>query len=251
MTTGEFRNKLVVVTGAAGIYGRELARHFAALGARLALTDLRMTEAGSADTPLAELFDCDLTDMGQIQQFRDDVGVRMGTPEIVVANAGIYPFGGLFDTKPEVFDRVFDVNVRANFFLARYFGEAMISERREGCFVFIGSAAAHILRTNGLAYCASKRALEWMMKGIALELSPHGIRVNMVEPGLALGGADGPMPAGYAEAITSQLPLGRLIREGEMAKAVAFLASSAASFTTGATLSVDGGGAIPRRMKLS
>lgn len=175
----------------------------------------------------------------------------MGAPDVLVANAGIYPFGGLFDTDVETFDRVFDVNVRANFLLARHFGQAMIDAGRKGSIIFVGSAAAHVLRTNGLAYCASKRALHWMMQGIALELGPHGIRVNMIEPGLATGGSGGPMPPGYAEAIVAQVPLGRLVREGEVGRAALFLASEDAAFTTGMSLSVDGGGAIPRRLKLS
>jgi 3-oxoacyl-[acyl-carrier protein] reductase len=104
-----------------------------------------------------------------------------------------------------------------------------------------------MLRTNGLAYCASKRGLEWLMKGIALELAPHGIRANLVAPGLALGSAGTVFPEGYAEAMAARVPLGRQIEAGELGAAVMFLASERAAYITGTSLSVDGGGAIPRR----
>ncbi len=248
-----FKNKTVLITGAAGIFGREFCQAFAGAGASLAVTDIN-ADALPEDYPGASRtarFACDLTDAAAIARLAHDVADSMGVPDVVVANAGIYPFGGLFDTDVATFDRVFDINVRAGFLLAQHVGRAMIDAGRQGSFIFVGSAAAHVLRTNGLAYCASKRALHWMMQGIALELGPHGIRVNMIEPGLATGGAGGPMPPGYAEAIVAQVPLGRLVREGEVGRAALFLASDEAAFTTGMSFSVDGGGAIPRRLKLS
>lgn len=248
-----FKDKTVLITGAAGIFGREFCQAFAGVGASLAVTDVDAGGLAAEWDGAARVgrFPCDLTDAEAIGRMARDVITMMGVPDVVVANAGIYPFGGLFDTDIATFDRVFDINVRANFLLARHFGEAMIKVEKKGSFIFVGSAAAHVLRTNGLAYCTSKRALHWMMQGLALELGPHGIRVNMIEPGLATGGSGGAMPTGYAEAIVAQIPLGRLVREGEVGKAALFLASPDADFTTGMSFSVDGGGAIPRRLKLA
>jgi 3-oxoacyl-[acyl-carrier protein] reductase len=248
-----FNDKTALITGAAGIFGREFCQAFAGVGASLAVTDVDavVLAAEWKGAPRVGRFPCDLTDAEAIARMAQDVITAMGVPDVVVANAGIYPFGGLFDTDIVTFDRVFDINVRANFLLAQHFSEAMIKAGKKGSFIFVGSAAAHVLRTNGLAYCASKRALHWMMQGLALELGPHGIRVNMIEPGLATGGSGGPMPPGYAEAIVAQVPLGRLVREGEVGKAALFLASPDADFTTGMSFSVDGGGAIPRRLKLA
>lgn len=166
---------------------------------------------------------------------------------MVINNAGIYPFGGLFDTSVEMWDRIMHVNLRAPFLITQALAKAMIAAKRQGAFIFIGSGAGQMLRTNGLAYCASKRALEWLMKGVALELAPHGIRANLVAPGLALGSAGTDFPAGYAEAMAKRVPLGRGINPGELSEAVMFLASERAAYITGASLSVDGGGAIPRR----
>lgn len=245
----QFAGKTVVITGAAGIYGSQLAADFAAAGARLFLTD--RDAAGLAavcgrmggDTASA---DCDLTDpesiAGLCRQILDG-----GVPDVVIHNAGIYPFGGLFDTPVELWDRIMHVNLRAPFLITKTLAEAMIAARRKGAFIFIGSGAGQVLRTNGLAYCTSKRGLDWLMKGIALELAPHGIRANLVAPGLALGSAGTVFPAGYAEAMAKRVPLARAIAPGELGAAVMFLASEQAAYITGTSLSVDGGGAIPRR----
>jgi 3-oxoacyl-[acyl-carrier protein] reductase len=246
----EFAGKNVVITGAAGIYGSQLAENFAASGARLFLTDrdeaglaalcARLAPAGIASAG------ADLTDPDAIASLCRQI-LDWSVPDVVVNNAGIYPFGGLFDTPAESWDRIMAVNLRAPFLITQSLAAAMIVAQRKGVFIFIGSGAGLVLRTNGLAYCASKRGLEWLMKGIALELAPHGIRANLVAPGLALGSAGAEFPEGYAEAMAARVPLRRQIEPGELGEAVMFLASDRAAYITGAGLSVDGGGAIPRR----
>jgi 3-oxoacyl-[acyl-carrier protein] reductase len=244
----EFAGKAVVITGAAGIYGSQLAEQFAAAGAHLFLTD--RDQAGLDALPRigrgATRYPADLTDPDAIAALCREI-LDWTMPDVVVNNAGIYPFGGLFDTPVETWDRIMDVNLRAPFLITRALAAAMIAADRRGVFIFIGSGAAQMLRTNGLAYCTSKRGLEWLMRGIALELAPHGIRANLVAPGLALGSAGTEFPPGYAEAMARRVPLGRGIAPGELGAAVMFLASERAAYITGASLSVDGGGAIPRR----
>ena len=248
--TQEFAGKTVVITGAAGIYGSQLAADFANAGARLFLTDRDAAglaavrgQLGQAEIASAT---ADLTDPGSITALCRQI-LAQGMPDIVIHNAGIYPFGGLFDTPVEMWDRIMHVNLRAPFLITQALAEAMVAGKRKGVFIFIGSGAGQVLRTNGLAYCTSKRGLEWLMKGIALELAPHGIRANLVAPGLALGSAGTAFPEGYAEAMAKRVPLGRAIAPGELGAAVMFLASDQAAYITGTSLSVDGGGAIPRR----
>jgi 3-oxoacyl-[acyl-carrier protein] reductase len=246
----EFAGRAVVITGAAGIYGSQLAENFAAAGARLFLTDRDEYRLAALGARLASgevmSASAELTDAHAIAALCRQV-LDWSVPDVVVNNAGIYPFGGLFDTSVETWDRIMAVNMRAPFLITRALAEAMIATQRRGAFIFIGSGAGQMLRTNGLAYCASKRGLEWLMKGIALELAPHGIRANLVAPGLALGSAGTTFPEGYAEAMAARVPLGRQIEPGELGEAVMFLASDRAAYITGASLSVDGGGAIPRR----
>jgi 3-oxoacyl-[acyl-carrier protein] reductase len=248
---GEFEGKTVVITGAAGVYGSQLAEGFAKAGARLVLTDRDAVRLNALRNRLAPVdavtAAADLIYPGAITALSRRV-LEGGVPDIVINNAGIYPFGGLFDTDLATWDRIMSVNLRAPFLLTQALAQPMIAKKRPGVFIFIGSGAGRLLRTNGLAYCTSKRGLEWMMKGIALELAPHGIRVNMVEPGLALGSAETVFPEGYAEQMAARVPLGRPIAPGELPEAVMFLASDRARYITGASLSVDGGGSIPRRM---
>jgi len=248
--SGEFVGKAVVITGAAGIYGSQLAENFAAAGARLFLTDrdeAGLAALGARLAPAEIAFAAaELTDPEKIAGLCRQI-LDWSVPDVVVNNAGIYPFGGLFDTPVETWDRIMAVNLRAPFLITQALAEAMIAAKRKGAFIFIGSGAGQMLRTNGLAYCTSKRGLDWLMKGIALELAPHGIRANLVAPGLALGSAGTVFPEGYAEAMAARVPLGRSIEPGELGDAVMFLASDRAAYTTGASLSVDGGGAIPRR----
>ena len=246
----EFAGKHVVITGAAGIYGGQLAEDFAAAGARLFLTDRDAPALAAVAGRLggAEVVTsaAELTEPGSIAELCRRI-VAWGVPDVVVNNAGIYPFGGLFDTPVEMWDRIMHVNLRAPFLITQALAQAMMAAGRNGAFIFIGSGAGQMLRTNGLAYCTSKRGLDWLMKGIALELAPHGIRCNLVAPGLALGSAGTEFPAGYAEAMAARVPLRRGIAAGELGQAVMFLASDRAAYITGASLSVDGGGAIPRR----
>ena len=245
----EFAGKSVVITGAAGIYGSQLAENFAAAGARLFLTDRDAAGLTALAARLPGEIACeaaDLTDPPAIERLCRAILDR-GTPDIVINNAGIYPFGGLFDTPVEMWDRIMAVNLRAPFLITQALAAGMIAAQRQGVFIFIGSGAGQMLRTNGLAYCTSKRGVEWLMKGIALELAPHGIRANLVAPGLALGSAGTVFPEGYAEVMAARVPLGRGIEPGELGEAVMFLASERAAYITGASLSVDGGGAIPRR----
>jgi 3-oxoacyl-[acyl-carrier protein] reductase len=248
----EFRDRSVVITGAAGIYGGQFARRFARLGARVFLTDrngeaLDRLKADLGAPDRVETHAADLTSNGDLAELCDRAMERTGAPDVVINNAGIYPFGGLFDTDLDTFDRIFDVNVRAGFELTRRFSAGMIAAGKGGAVLFVGSGAARVLRTNGLAYCASKRALEWLMKGIALELGPHGIRVNMIEPGFWVGSAVTSHPEDYVAATVAQIPLRRLPDAEDAADTAVFLCSTAAKYITGVSVPVDGGVSIPHR----
>ncbi len=250
--TNEFAGKIVVISGAAGIYGGQFARRFSRLGARLFLTDRNLAALTALKDELNAgdrivLHEADLTSAQDLEALSRSVVDRLGVPDVVINNAGIYPFGGLFDTPLDTFDSIFSVNVRAAFEITRRLSSEMISAQKTGSFLFLGSGSGRVLRTNGLAYAASKRALEWMMKGIALELGPHGIRANMIEPGYWVGSALTTHPPGYADATIAQIPLRKLPDANDAADAAVFLSSSAAKYITGISVPVDGGVSIPHR----
>jgi 3-oxoacyl-[acyl-carrier protein] reductase len=137
MTDPDFGGRLIVITGAAGVYGRQFAERFAQLGAHLFLTD--RDEQGLADArerlppnARAETLAADLVEAADLARLCDAVIARFGAPDVVINNAGVYPFGGLFDTSLETFDRIFDVNVRAGFEITRRLARAMIDAGRKG-----------------------------------------------------------------------------------------------------------------------
>ncbi len=248
-----FQDRKVVITGAAGVYGTELAGAFADAGATLCLSDVRPDALATLTRQLALppgrllTHETDLTREESIQDLVSTVTAAWQAPDVVINNAGIYPFGGLLEIDVELWDRVMATNLRAPFLVMQGFAEAMIANRVTGCFVNVSSGAADNLRTSGVPYCVSKRALEWLSEGFALDLGKDGIRVNCVRPGFAAGSALVSFPPGYAETLSQVSPMGRAAKPGDLARGVMFLASSASAYVTGACLAVDGGSSIPRR----
>lgn len=244
-----FTGQLAVITGAAGVYGRALAAAFAAESARLLLTDRDAAALARAAAGLpaerTALHPADLRDDAAL-----DALIAAATageaPHVLVNNAGLYPFIPLMEATGEEYDRIMDVNARAPFRLMQGIGRAMAAAGR-GCIVNVSSSAAEVIRGNGVPYGASKCALEYLTRAFALELGPHGVRVNSARPGFAEGSAEVTMPPGYAEAIRSRALLGRWGRPEDFAAAVLFLASEEGAFITGSILDAGGGGHINRR----
>jgi 3-oxoacyl-[acyl-carrier protein] reductase len=254
LRAGSFSGKRVVITGAAGVHGSELSEAFAREGATLFLSDRREAELKSAADRLgdrgADVFThvTELQDGESIADLIGAVATAWRSPDTVVNNAGIYPFGDLLDIDAAHWDAILDTNLRAPFLLLQGFSRLMIAERRPGTFVNISSGAADILRLNDVPYCVSKRALEWLSRGFAMRLAQSGIRVNCVQAGLALGSALTEMPSEHVEAIARQNPMGRNSEPGDLAAAVMFLASDAAKYITGEVIGANGGGSVPCRL---
>jgi 3-oxoacyl-[acyl-carrier protein] reductase len=248
---GAFKDKRVVVTGAAGIYGGWIAEAFAREGARLCLSDMRrdlldgVVSRLGLDPKVTLLHGTDLTDAGSIGDLARLVAGEWGAPDIVVNNAGVYPRTGvLINLEDAEFDRIMSVNVRAPFIMGKLMARLMVAQQVEGAIVNIGSGAARQMPTGSVTYCMSKTALERLSKGQALELAPHRIRVNVVEPGFAPGSDFSYLPPDYVERMTARIPLGRNSEPGDAAGMVLYLCSPAAAYITGAVVSVDGGNSI-------
>jgi 3-oxoacyl-[acyl-carrier protein] reductase len=241
-----FAGQTVLLTGAAGVYGRAAAAAFAQEGASLVLTDhdaaaLRDAARGLPADRVA-LHPADLTDDAAL----DALVAAAGAPDVLVNNAGLYPFIPLMEVTPAEYDRILSVNTRAPFRLMQGIGGAMAAAGR-GCIVNVTSAAAEVIRGNGVPYGASKCALEYLTRAFALELGPRGVRVNAIRPGFAEGSAAVTMPPGYAEAIRARSLLGRSAMPQDFAAVLLFLCSEEARFMTGSVLDAGGGGHINRR----
>lgn len=246
----EFEDKNVVVTGAAGVFGRWIAGHFAREGARLCLSDMRADALEESARSLGIAADrvllhtTELTSDASILDLVSLVEKEWRAPDILVNNAGIYPRSKLMEMAFSDWDRIFGVNLRAPFIVGREMARLMIADGRKGSIVNISSGASRAMTDTSAPYCISKTALERLSKGLALELAPHGIRVNVVEPGFAPGSHVSPLTDDYVANMLRRIPLGRSSGPEDAPAAIAFLCSDKASFITGAVLSVDGGNSI-------
>jgi 3-oxoacyl-[acyl-carrier protein] reductase len=237
--------KTVVITGAAGAYGRELASAFHAEGARLVLSDRLARLDSSLPDDSFHYLPADLSDRRDLERLADAL-IAEGAPDVLINNAALFPFTDLLDISPESAEALLAVNLRAPLRLMQRVGAAM-AQRGHGAIINISSGAASVVRDNGALYGASKAALEHLTRAFAVRLGPSGVRVNAVRPGLR-GDSLAGIPADHMARVGAGVPLRRLARDGEVAAAVMFLCSDAAAFVTGETIAVDGGNGINRRM---
>lgn len=227
----------VLITGAAGGIGAAIAARFAADDdVRLTRTDLRPPGPGGDRLP-GVFRTADLTGPGVADELIDPAD----PPDVLVNAAGIYPARPLLQMTPADWDRVQAVNVRAPMALTVACANALIAAGRPGAVVNISSGAATRARPGAAHYATSKAALEMLTRACAVELGPHGIRVNAVAPGFVTVDSEAnPVTEAYADAV-SRNPLGRRGDPADIAGAVHWLSGPDAGWTTGAVLRVDGG----------
>ena len=160
--------------------------------------------------------------------------------DILVHSAGLFEPILFAETPPESLDRQWETNVRAPFLIT----QAALPHLGAGSSViFISSIAGHVCFPSSAAYCATKGAVELLVRALSLELSPLGIRANVIAPGNVLTPMNEQLRAlpGYEKRVSDETPAGRFGEPEEIATAVVFFASDAASFVHGASLLVDGG----------
>ncbi|MGN6770141.1 MAG: SDR family NAD(P)-dependent oxidoreductase [Rhizobiaceae bacterium] len=252
-----FAGKAALVTGAAGGIGRAIARRLAEDGARVTLTDIDAARLEHTIRDFADQgFDaagiaCDLGDAAERDRLVPAVVAKWGRIDILVNNAAFHGSRQNFlDSSESDWQAVFLVNVIATGALCQQAALAMRGTGG-GAIVNIGSIQAHMPVPTYTAYATSKGAIASLTMALAVELSPEGIRVNAVTPGVIATAAFektlSKNAGGGASATPSAALLGRSGHAEEVAAAVAFLASDEASFIMGAILPVDGGRHISRR----
>ncbi|HEY3330356.1 MAG TPA: glucose 1-dehydrogenase [Capsulimonadaceae bacterium] len=234
-----FTGKRILVTGAGKGIGREIACLLAKCGGAV----VAISRTPSDLATLHDEIDCqtiaaDLSDIDDARQ----AAARAGEIDLLVNNAGISLPQSFIETTPEAFDNTMAVNVRAALIVSQVIARQMV-ERRRGAIVNVSSQASQVALVDHTAYCASKGALDQLTRVMALELGPHGVRVNAVNPTVTL------TPMGemaWADPVKSlpmlaKIPLGRFAAPGDVANAVAYLLSDYAGMINGVTLPVDGG----------
>jgi NAD(P)-dependent dehydrogenase (short-subunit alcohol dehydrogenase family) len=189
----------------------------------------------------------DSRSLADAERVASEIAQRFGTLDLVFLNAGVGRFVSLPDADEQAFDEHFAVNVKGPFFTL----QKVLPLLGEGSSVIVnGALGAQKGVPNWSIYSATKGALLAMVRSLAIELAPRGIRVNAVSPGPVETPAWeklGLPPEAlrhFRETSSSQIPMGRFGREEDVARTVAFLASPAAGFITGATIPIDGGLAV-------
>ncbi|WP_340160525.1 SDR family NAD(P)-dependent oxidoreductase [uncultured Hoeflea sp.] len=237
--------KRALVTGAGRGIGLLAARALAAYGAHVTL-------AARSETDIAAAADANIKDGGRAEALVLDVtdtsAVRAVIAEapafdILVNNAGTNRPGPFVDVEPEAFDLVNALNVKAAFFVAQAVTRRLIAAGRPGSIINMSSQMGHVGAKDRTIYCTTKFAIEGMTKSMAVELAPHGIRVNSIGPTFI----ETPMTAPYFEneyfkaSVLSKIKLGRVGQVEDLAGALILLASDASGLMTGSSLLVDGG----------
>lgn len=241
--------RVALVTGASSGLGYASALALAEAGADLVvasrslerLADIcRAVEArGRHAFPLA----VDVRDLAQVRRMADAAFERFGRIDILVNSAGLNIPQPALEVTEEAWDTIMDTNAKGLFFCCQAVGRYMVAQRY-GRIVNIGSTMGLVGMADRAAYCASKGAVSQLTKVLAIEWAPYNVTVNAVAPTFVETPLTRPyferIP-GFREEVLRRIPLGRLGSPEEVAAAVVFLASDAASMITGVTLPVDGG----------
>jgi len=253
---GRLTSKATVITGAAFGIGRATAERFAQEGARLVLTDIQ-------GGPLIE-FAADLkrggaeveTVVGDVSRADDAKRMiqaavdRYGRLDVLVANAGIIPLGDILESSVADWDHVMAIDGRGMFLTCKFAIEAMLASGNRsgggGAIICLSSISGLAGQKRQATYGPAKWVATGITRHLAVEWADRGIRVNAVAPGTIRTERVARLPeepggAEYLTAIEKMHPMGRLGEPGEVAAAIAFLASDDASFITGVVLPVDGG----------
>ena len=235
-----------LVTGASGGLGSAIAKGLAAQGARLALSG---SNAAKLEAFAAELggdhatLVCDLSDGAAVDALVPQAVAALGKIDILVNNAGVTRDNLAMRMKDDEWDQVIRVNLEAAFRLCRAAAKPMM-KARFGRIVSITSVVGQTGNPGQANYAASKAGLVGMSKALAAELASRGITVNCVAPGFMASAMTDVLPEAQKTALLGKIPAGALGTGGDVAAAVAYLASREAGYVTGQTIHVNGGMAM-------
>ena len=235
-----------LVTGAGRGIGEAAAIALAASGAHVTLAARTKDEieAGAAAIEAAGGKAAALVlDVTDLPAMRAKIASAAEPFDVLINNAGTNRPAPFLEVRPEDFDHVMGLNVRAAYFVAQAVAQRLVAAKKPGSIVNVSSQMGHVGSPRRTVYCASKHAMEGFTKAMAIELAPHGIRVNTIGPTFL----DTPMTKPFFENhafkadVLSRIKLGRLGTLEEVAAGIVFLASNASALMTGSALVMDGG----------
>ena len=245
--SGKLEGKIAVITGGSTGIGLATAQKFVSEGAYVFITGRRQAELDKAKALIGKnvtAVQSDAAKLEDLDKLYDIVARQKGRIDILIANAGVGELVPTADATPEHFDRIFNVNARGVFFTV----QKSLKLLRDGASIVITASNAQYIGVPGFAaYSATKAAERSFVRTWAAEFKTRGIRVNTLSPGpidTPIFETVGKTPEEVEkikQGFASQVPLGRIGRPEEMAKAALFLASEDSSFSTGIDLVADGG----------
>ena len=234
------RDKVVVVTGAAGGFGRAIAERMGRDGCRVVAWDV----APDADQPAAYVERMDVSDADSVEAATRNTLAAMGRIDVLVNNAGVNgPTVPNWEYPIEDWRRVIAVDLTGVFLCCRSVVPHM-RERGEGRIVNIASVAGKEGNANAGPYSAAKAGVIALTKSLGKELATSGVLVNCITPAMADTGLLREMAPEYIEAVRAKIPMGRFCRAEEVAEMVAFLSGPGCTFTTGGVFDLTGGRSV-------
>lgn len=238
-----FKNRTVIITGAAQGIGEALAHAYAAEGAQVVLCDVHLNQGRSVEQSILQkggfaLFvPCDVRNEQDIVRSVDLAIERTGSLDILVNNAGVSRWKSLYELTVEEWDDILNTNARSCFLFSREAAKHMRDSGKGGAIVNMSSTRSIMSEPDTEAYAASKGAILSLTHALAVSLGRDGIRVNCISPGwIETGGAEH-----LSEKDHKQHPAGRVGTPNDIAKACFYLTDPENTFVTGTHLIVDGG----------
>jgi len=243
---GDLDGKTAVVTGAARGIGRQIAEELAGEGADLAICDLKeewLADTAAAAEKLGRQVLClgvDVSDADGVSEAGTRAVERFGKIDVLINNAGITKDGLLVRMSEEDWDSVISVNLKGAFLFTKAVAKPMMKQR-SGAIVNIASIIGLIGNAGQCNYAASKAGLIALTKSTAKEMASRNVRVNAVAPGFIESKMTEVLPEDVQKRMLEAIPMQRLGQPVDVARAVLFLVSEAASYVTGQVLTVSGG----------
>ncbi len=238
-------NKVAIITGATQGIGLACAKRLINEGARVMMVDVKPEGADAAAElgDAARFFAADVSQKADVDAMLAATLKEFGQVDILINNAGVTHAADFLDLAEEDFDRVLRINLKSMFLCGQAAAREMV-KRQSGCIINMSSVNSELAIPNQVPYVVSKGGVNQLTKVMALNLAPHGIRVNGIGPGTILTELAKKAVMASPEArhtILSRTPMGRCGEPEEVASIAAFLASDDASYMTGQTMYVDGG----------